>query len=312
MPKVYLTGASSFTGFHFATSLIESGFDVGISLSRSFESYEGNYKHRLGILKPNVEIFENSSFGSERFISSLENFAPDILSLHHAKVGNFRSPDFSSNEVIRNNTNNIEKIADSGILDKMKAIVLTRSVFEKDVGYSDKLEDVGEYGKSKSGTYKIFKKNLRNKIDLYSFGIANPFGVLEEKRLPNYLIQNWRAAKKPILLSPDRVRDNIPVNFLAKSYCNYLISILEGVESKKEFTPSMQIQTNYEFARLISLYSNIFLNKANLDVLCAPKEDWDNSEPRILIGLDSLPSPDTNEITEFWQDYISYLWEESI
>ena len=309
---MYLTGASSFTGFHFATSLIESGFDVGISLSRSFDSYEGNYKHRIGELRPNVEIFEDSPFGSERFISSLENFMPDILSLHHAKVGNFRSPDFSSNEVIRVNTNNIEKIAESGLLDKVKATVLTRSVFEKDVGFSDKLEDVGEYGKSKSGTYKIFEKYLRNKIDLYSFGIANPFGVLEEKRLPNYLIQNWKAAKNPILMSPNRVRDNIPVNFLAKSYSNYLISILERVETRKEFTPSMQIQTNYEFARLISLYSNVFLNKSNLDVLCAPTEDWDNSEPRILIGLDSLPSPNTNEIAEFWQGYISYLWEASI
>ena len=93
--KVLLTGASSFTGYWFASALNEAGANVVAPLRGALADYrEGARAERVRRLSSAAEIVETAPFGSDRFFALAKVGGYDILCHHAAQVGDYRSVDF--------------------------------------------------------------------------------------------------------------------------------------------------------------------------------------------------------------------------
>ena len=70
--RILLTGASSFTGFHFATALADAGHDVSCTLTRSSTDYTGLRAERIRRLSARVQFVERAGFGQPQFLELLD------------------------------------------------------------------------------------------------------------------------------------------------------------------------------------------------------------------------------------------------
>lgn len=218
--KILLTGAASFTGFWFARRLAESGHELICPLRGDEIGSPSIRQDRLAKLRGQVQIIPNAPFGSDRFLGLASETNYDLLCHHGAEVKNYRSPDFDVVGALKSNTLNLPRViaAMNGV-----PIVLTGSVFEQDEGDGgDFVGAFSPYGLSKGLTWQYFRHFCESSgVRLGKFVIPNPFGPFEEPRFTAYLMKTWKEGKVVEVKTPDYVRDNIPVDLLAQSYCSF-------------------------------------------------------------------------------------------
>jgi UDP-glucose 4-epimerase len=219
--KILFTGGSSFTGYWFLRELAAAGHQVTAVFRSAPESYSDELRRKrvagaAAICQPVYGV----SFGDERFVELAEQGGFDVLAHHAADVTNYKSPDFDTNEAVRNNTRNLARVLAAL---RGARVLLTGSVFEGGEGAgSQGLPDFSPYGLSKALTAQMFRYYCaRAGLGLGKFVIPNPFGPLEEPRYTAYLMKNWFAGTKPTCGSPSYVRDNIHVSLLSKEYVRF-------------------------------------------------------------------------------------------
>ncbi|MDR3560910.1 MAG: NAD(P)-dependent oxidoreductase [Negativicutes bacterium] len=249
--NILLTGGSSFTGLWFAEALAAQGLHVIAPLRGRAADYAGLRGERVRRLGKTAEIIEACPFGGDAFLDVMRGGEVDALCHHAAQVKDYKRPDFDALDALEENTRNLPRVLDAG--QKLRAVILTGSVFEADAGRgTEPREAFSPYGLSKTLTAQVFRYWCAKIVLPFTrFIIPNPFGPYEEPRFCDYLLKCWKDGQAATVKTPDYVRDNVPVSLLAKAYADGVKRALEG-EAVPHIAPSFYAETQIAFAHRMS------------------------------------------------------------
>ena len=301
--NILLTGVSSFTGTWFALSLAQNGHTVIGTLQADVDSYEGIRALRIKLLQSaGISLITNCSFGSPCFVGLVTKDI-DMLCLHGAVVGNYRSVDFDVLHAVNSNTNNVRTVLETARYSGIKGVTFTGSVFEQDEGTGTRpLRSFSPYGLSKGLTWQVFRYWADTlDVPLHKFVIPNPFGPYEEPRFGSYLIKQWANEKTAHVKTPSYVRDNIHVSLLAIAYVSFL-EMASKTRQWQRHNPSGYVGMQGEFAHRFAKEMGARLGFKTPLVL---DKQTDFAEPAVRINMDSLKVLDWNE-TKAWDDLATF------
>ena len=283
--KILLTGASSFTGFHFARALAAAGHTVTAPLLGTNGSYvEGVRARRVNELGSVANIVWDCAFGSERFIALAESGPWDLLCHHAAMVGDYRGTDFDIPGALAANTLNLSNVLRALKPQGLRGTILTGSVFEQREGAGTMpLRAFSPYGLSKGLTAEVVAHRCAEAGVAYGkFVIPNPFGPYEEPRFCAYLQRTWAAGKTAEVRTPRYVRDNIHVDLLAACYVAMAGMAADGAIPAR-LAPSGYVESQGHFAER---YARAFARRTGRDCSVALGVQTDFSEPMVRINTD--------------------------
>src|SRR5205085_161413 len=128
--RFLFTGASSFTGYHFAAGLTAAGHEVTCTVQRALGDYSELRAERLRRLAGKVQFAERVSFGDEGLLRLLSGKPFDVLCHHAADVTNYKSPDFDAVKAVQNNTRGLVDVLRTFKASGGKGVTLTGTIFE--------------------------------------------------------------------------------------------------------------------------------------------------------------------------------------
>lgn len=218
--RVLLTGASSFTGLWFAKALAEAGHSV-VAVARGGAYADPLRQARMALVAEVAEVVREAPFGTGAFLAALKDKGPfDVLGLHGAEVGDYKSPTYDLEAAVAANAFNAPAVLAAAAAQGATRVVLTGSVFEPGEGQGTlPLVSFSPYGTSKARTEEVLKPQIAAPgLDYAKFVIPNPFGPWEEKRFQRLVMTRW-SKREPVHIDQALyVRDNIPVDLLARAY----------------------------------------------------------------------------------------------
>ena len=308
--RVLLTGASSFTGYWFAESLAREGHEVVAPLRGAVAGTGATERaERLRRLQGKVELLEECSFGSSRFLDLAARQDFDVLCCHHAEVGDYHNPDFDIAGAVAKTTLNLRAVLKSMSARGLKGVVLTGSFFEHDEGTgSQPLVAFSPYGVSKGLTAQIVRHRCHEiGLAFGKFVIPHPFGPLEQPRLGAYLARTWREGGIPEIKTPTYVRDNIHVSLLALCYQQFVGETM-GAPKVRKLNPSGYVETQGAFIERLAREVGRHIGR-QLPVRLLRQTDF--PEPIMRVNTDPAVRY-TNKWDEAaaWQHYASALLKE--
>jgi UDP-glucose 4-epimerase len=282
MAKVFLTGASSFTGYWFARALAERGLDVTLHYQKVGYS-ELPRAERVKRLKE-FESVRGVPFGSPEFIRHFSAHRYDLLALHGASVAGYKAADFKVDKAVEENIKGLKQVlaAHSG------PVVLTGTYF----GGS---EPASPYGLAKTRTEQELKSLCEDR--LFNFTIPNPFGPLEDHRFTHYAVREWYAGKPALVRFPKYKRDNIQVQFLARKYAEYAQAVLS--QAPLRAAPGQFQETQLAFTERLA---REIRQRTGLKCEVRPAEE-PYTEPMERVNPEASRNP--NEARD-WDEYVAY------
>jgi nucleoside-diphosphate-sugar epimerase len=285
--RILLTGASSFTGYWFATALVKAGHHVTATFRGGLEAYAAERGRRVAALAPRIEPVWNTEFGDDRFLDLVRSSACDIFCHHAAEMTNYRSDDFDALAACRGNTRNVREVLALLSQRGCARIIVTGSIFEPFEGVGDLQQHAfSPYGLSKHFSFEIFRFEAgRLGLALDKFVIGNPFGPLEEPRFTSYLAREWSAGRTPSVMTPMYVRDNIHVDLLAREYLVLCETPPLEDGGVRKATPSGYIESQGAFAQRVAAEMSRRIGR-RLEVVLSRQETF--LEP--LIRVNCTPS----------------------
>ena len=251
-------GVSSFTGYHFVKKISQNRKNkIYCTLTKNLNDYQSIRLERIKLIskKKNVILIKNTKFGDKKFINLLSKIKFDIICFHHALTKDYNDDQkFNLNKSIKENTANIIEV-----FNKIKSdcsIIVSNTIFQKID--SKKYNAANKYGISKSLSYdKIKNYCKKNKLKLKSIYIPNPWGILEEKRLNHYLINNWIKNKETFVSHPNYIRDNIYIDQLSK----YYLRIINSNSKMTDYFPSSYCSSNKTYVEALKSKFEKFFSK---------------------------------------------------
>lgn len=307
--KVLLTGASSFTGYHFASAMAAAGHEMTCVFTGQEPDYSGirglRVKGLLAVAKPAFGV----RFGDDTYLGLVASGGFQLLCCHGAYMDNYRSPDFDFERAISQDTQNLAKVFQAAAGNGVAGVVYTGSVFEPGEGCgSEALRAVSVYGATKGAVYEYFRVFAEtHQVPLAKFVIPNPFGTFEEPKLPSYLMKMWRSGQKPEIKTPTYVRDNVHADLLAKCYLRWCEGFVAHPEHGASVHPSGYIESQGAFVRRMADEM-----RARLGWACeaAFAHQVTFPEPRIRVNVDAAEaiSEDWSE-TAAWDSIAEYYSE---
>ena len=307
--RILFTGASSFTGMWFVSSLIKRGHEVVLLFPKRYQDYEEIRKVRVDRLLQQTRAHFEVPFGSEPFFEVIQSSPEwDLLCHHAAFVKDYKSADFNVAVALENNTRQLSKVLLQMKEKGLKHLLLTGTVFEPNEGQGcDSLEAVSPYGLSKGLTRQVFEYYCnQHHLPLSHFVIANPFGSFEEMRFTSYLAKEWLNGKRAEVRYPLYERDNIPVTLLAECYAEFAIECFKRSTSS-QINPSFYVGSQESFVKKMQDEMKIRLAKECQFISFEQKEFL---EPKRRVNTDLL-SPEIYGWKElsFWDDLANYYRE---
>jgi nucleoside-diphosphate-sugar epimerase len=246
--RILFTGASSFTGFWFIQQLVSQGHSVHAVCRKNLGSYEGTRRLRVEKLLGQCDLDFGSEFGSKSFLTRLKKERFDLFCHHAADAHQYKSLEFDCLRALNSNARNLRHV-----LRLLKAgggsrVILTGSVFEPREGGDPEAKALSPYGLSKGLTSQIFQAYTETSgMQMGKFVIPNPFGPYEEFRFTSHLAHAWLKGQTPVVATPSYIRDNIPVDLLAKAYARFV-----ETPEVEILRPSGFVETQGEFAMRFS------------------------------------------------------------
>ncbi|MEO0529849.1 MAG: NAD(P)-dependent oxidoreductase [Planctomycetota bacterium] len=298
--KILLTGASSFTGCWFATTLAEAGHEVVATFTaNSAGDYEDALrKRRVKTALPCCEPLWNTRFGDEQFVDAIRTGGFDLIACHGAYVTDYRSDDFDFAKAVAANTHNLPKVVEAIATAGDAPVLVTGTVFEGGEGAGGQgLPHFSPYGLSKSLTAQAFRHYCRTAgVGFGKFVIPNPFGPLEEARFTAYLVRTWKAGDTPGVRTPAYIRDNLHVDLLAKAYAGFAATLTR--DSDAHYGPTGYVESQGAFAQR---FAREMQPRLGIDCPVELAEQTEYPEPRIRINTDDAChyAPDWDE-TAAW------------
>lgn len=299
--KILLTGVSSFTGAWFAKILAQAGHTVIATVRDAARNYEGVRKKRLDYVRDaGVNLIETCSFGDAKFIAALSDV--DIICHHGAEVTNYHSLDFDVFGAIAANTANIKQVMEACAERGIRAFIASGSVFEQNEGLGEApLKAFSPYGLSKGLSWEIQQFwAQRCGVPIGKFVIPNPFGPLEDARFCAYLMRTWAKGEVAEVRTPAYVRDNIPIDLLARAYADF-VARCASTGNNHHCAPSGYVESQGAFAMRFAREVGDRLDLAAALVLL---EQTEFVEPTIRINSDFCRHG-WNEVA-FWDTAAEY------
>ena len=218
--RILLTGASSFSGMWIAEALAAAGHTV-VAPTRGGGYTDVLRKARMDRVAAVAQVVWDAPFGGDAFLDVLKTRGPfDVLALHGAEVGDYKSPTYDLEAAVRANAFNAPAVFEAARDGGASRVVLTGSVFEPGEGKGTlPLVSFSPYGTSKARTEEVMRPQIEAAGLAYSkFVIPNPFGPWEEKRFQRLVMTRWSKGEAVHIDQALYVRDNIPVDLLARAY----------------------------------------------------------------------------------------------
>lgn len=306
-----IDGVTSFTGFHFA-KMLSKKFYVYAFVKKKKKAYKYIKKKRLGILEKikNIRLIYNCTTGSSIHLKKILLIKKiDIYCFHAAHVNNYKSTKFSFFNAYKKNTHNLEKILKI-LKTKKTKICFSHSIFQS-IPRNINKPIASNYALSKDITYLTLLYLVR-KFDLRLFNlvITNPFGALEDKKFPFYLMTSWLKKKIPFIEYTKQKLDFIPIDILGEVFLKKLLIFLKDKKKIIFYIPSFYKVNTLQFAKILKkkllLYSDINLHKNELKTLIIKKNNLKNYVN--LCGNEKVRFKKKIE-KKFWPKYINYYHE---
>lgn len=213
--RVLLTGASSFSGMWIAEALAAAGHEV-VAVQRGGAYADPLRQARFDRVAKAARVVTDAPFGSDVFLAVLKDRF-DVIGLHGAEVGDYKSPDYDMPAAVASNTLNAEAVfaAAGGA-----RVVLTGTVFEPGEGQgTEPLVSFSPYGTAKALTGQRMQATAEAAgLAVSKFVIPNPFGPWEERKFQRLVMTRWSRGEGVHIDQALYVRDNIPVDLLALAY----------------------------------------------------------------------------------------------
>ena len=218
--RVLFTGASSFTGLWFAQALARAGHAV-TAAGRAAAYADPLRQARMDRVADVAAVSPGAPFGGGAFLDLLNTGDPfEVLALHGAEVGDYKSPTYDPDAAVAANTHNIAAVFAAAKARGARRVVLTGSVFEPGEGRgTEPLVSFSPYGTSKAMTAAVVEAAAREAgLDYAKFVIPNPFGPWEERRFQRLVMTRWSKGEGVHVDQALYVRDNVPVDLMALAY----------------------------------------------------------------------------------------------
>jgi len=218
--RVLLTGASSFTGMWFAEALARAGHEV-VAVARGGAYTDPLRQARMARVAAVAEVVADAPFGSDAFVAAIrERGAFDVLALHGAEVGDYKSPGYDLDAAVAANTLNADAVFAAARAAGAARVVATGTVFEPGEGRgTEPLVAFSPYGTAKARTAEAMKAAVdRAGLSWTKFVIPNPFGPWEERRFQRLVMTRWSRGEPVHIDLALYVRDNVPVDLMASAY----------------------------------------------------------------------------------------------
>lgn len=285
-----LTGASSFTGCHFARRLAREGWEVVVTMTRGDAGAYGDgvRGRRVGlVVEAASEVLWGVRFDDDRFVeAAADGF--DVLCHHGADVRDYKSESFDVVGAVSANAASLNGVLDGFAGGGGRRVVLSGSVFEGGEGAGDGgLPHFSPYGLSKSLTDSLFRfACARRGLRYGKFVIPNPFGPCEEPRFTAYLMKTWLAGEVASVRTPVYVRDNIHVDLLARCYAAF-VGGLPPDAGESRVNPSGYVESQGAFAERFA--SAV---RARTSLVCGLELGVQAvfDEPRVRVNVDPAAS----------------------
>ena len=300
---IIFTGVSSFTGTWFAQELARSGHHVRGILARPRASYQGLRAQRVASLQGVVDLVDDAPMGSARFMRAISSLS-DVKAVcwHHAIVGDYLADDYPVGDAITQGIQGAAQAAQLLAERNCEIAIVTRSVFEPRQGEPSGGPAIGMYGVAKLAVSEALDWHMAQAgIPVKHYVLCNPVGPLEESRLTAYLIRSWQKDVVPELRAGKWVRDNLPIDLLARDYVSFLVGGA-GVRSINR-TPSFWAMSNYDWALRIA---EQFSGRLGLLAPIAVARHQDQSQPLVRTGRDRISADSNWSEAEFWASYAAY------
>ncbi len=256
--KLLFLGASSFTGYHFVKKISKTKkYKIYCTLTKNISEYDSIRLKRIKLLYKNKNIIflNKMKFGDKKFLDLICKTKFNYICLHHASTKNYNDDSkFNLERSLKENTSNINKVFSK--INKQAVIILSNTIFQKII--SKRYKAVNKYGISKSIAYDQIKKYCKkHNLKFKSIFITNPWGILEEKKLNHYLINNWLKDKSTFISHPSYIRDNIYIDKLSKHYLN----MIKSNTKKIDYFPTGHSSSNKVFIEALKNKFEKFFNK---------------------------------------------------
>lgn len=281
--RILLTGASSFTGAWFAAALASDGHQVTGTLQRRIGDYADLESRRIAMLQQaGVTLVEQASYGNAVMMDLIgQGF--DRLCLHASDVRDYRSADFDLGRAMQSNLAGMRAACLAAKAAGTQRLIWTGTVFEPGEARGDRLDEaITPYGLSKWLTWQALEFYAAEAgLALGKFIVPNPFGPLEQERFCTYLVKSWARSDTPEVRTPDYIRDNIPVDKLARGYAQF-VALPAQAAGAEHCGPSGYVESQGQFT---ARFAREIGNRLNLPAPFTLARQSDFAEPLIRINL---------------------------
>lgn len=309
MKRVVISGVRSFTGAHIARAFVDAGWRVTGLLAgdQTTDGASALTQARMDYASVH-EWIPNAPFGSTAVIEYLQREKVDAFVNHGASIQGYRQPDFDWLGSVATATHGapgfFKALAEAGC----RRWLHSGSIFEPDEGSGQpgtelSSEAISIYGVSKQLSWQTLRFfGAQAGLAVSKIVIPNPVGRFENAdRLFPFFVKTWKAGQRPVLKTPQLVRDNLPAEWLAKIY---VAEASRGGDVSCVRRPSGFTMTNQEFVKL-------FL--AQLEAAGGPHYELEiqpaeSREPLVRKNLE--PSPelyDAQARADFWDAWFRQL-----
>ena len=285
--KFALTGVTSFSGAWFAKELLKNGHEV-IGFTREENNLNYLQKQRLDWIQKDSSNFQIISQST-----ALTNYKIDRLCLHGTSTMDYRNPNFDIKHATQSTVELTELLAKKF---DCASVVHTGTFSEENESAGNlPLRSFNPYSTSKTLIYKKHCELFGEK-NILKYVMPNPFGPLEPPKFTDYLLKNWAKEKTPIVNTPNYIRDNVPIDLLAK---HFTFIVTQSVpEMPKKVYPSKYIESVGAFANRYVQNLNL-RNGSNFEVVCVRQHEY--IEPRIRVNTDFC-----EDVVQDWSEVQSW------
>jgi nucleoside-diphosphate-sugar epimerase len=162
----------------FAEALAAAGHSV-VAVARAERYADPLRQARMDRVASVAEVVTGAAFGAPAFMTALDARGPfDVLALHGAEVGDYKSPAYDLEAAVAANCLNADAVFAAARAGGAGRVVLTGTVFEPDEGQgTEPLVSFSPYGTAKALTGERQKAMAEAAgLAVSKFVIANPFG----------------------------------------------------------------------------------------------------------------------------------------